>query len=104
MERIFVRLWLLRTSTTWKVIKVHRARNGFPLPCLGRRLLDDRSGGVLDLDVFITTGNSLLFIFLHSSYSYDKENELRVKKKEKKRGVDDTYFVEWSLRAQDSLQ
>ena len=38
------------------------------------------SGGVLDMDVLITTGNSLLFIFLHSSYSYDKENELRVKK------------------------
>ena len=60
------------------------------------------SGGVLDLDVLITTGNSLLFIFLHSSYSYDKENELRVKKK--KREVDDTYFVEWSLRVQDSLR
>ena len=41
------------------------------------------SGGVLDMDVLITTGNSLLFIFLHSSYSYDKENELRVKKKKK---------------------
>ena len=94
------RLLLLRTSTTWKVTKVHRARNSFPLPCLGSKLLDDRSGVVLDLDVLITAGNSLLFIFFHSSYSYGKENKLRVKKKKKKEEeVDDTYFVEWSLRA-----
>ena len=84
-RRIFGRFWLLRTSTTGKVVKVHRARDSFPFPCLGRRFLDGRGGGVLDLDVLITTGDSLLFIFLHSSYSYNKENKLRVKKKKEEK-------------------
>ena len=33
---------------------------------------------------------------------FNKKNKKKIMKK--KRGVDDTYFVEWSLRAQDSLQ
>ena len=40
-KRILVRLLLLRTSTTWKVTKVHWARNSLPLPCLDNRFLDD---------------------------------------------------------------
>ena len=86
-KRILVRLLLLRTSTTWKVTKVHRARNSLPLPCLDSKLLDDRrSGVVLDLDVLISTGNSFLLVFLHSSYSYGKENKFSLKKKKKKEG------------------
>ena len=84
-KRILARLLLLRTSTTWKVTKVHRARNSLPFPCLDSRLLDNRrSGVVLDLDVLISTGNSLLLVFLHSSYSYGKENKFSLKKRKRK--------------------
>ena len=98
-KRVLARLLLLRTSTTWKVTKVHRARNSLPFPCLDSRLLDGgRSGVVLDLNVLISIGNNLLFVFLHSSYSYGKENKFRFKKKKKKgrrkKEMDDTYFVE----------
>ena len=78
--RSLARLLLLRTLATWKVTKVHRARNSLPFPCLDSRLLDgEKSGVVLDLDVLISTGNSLLLVFLHSSYSYGKENKFRLK-------------------------
>ena len=74
-KRILARLLLLRTSTTWKVTKVYWARNNLPLPCLDSRLLDDwGSGVVLDLDVFISTGNSLLLVFLQAIPMAKKKN------------------------------
>ena len=90
-KRILARLLLLRTSTTWKVTKVHWARNSLPLPCpdsifLDSRFLDDwGSGVVLDLDILISTSNNLLLVFLHGSYSYGKENKLKLKKKGRKK-------------------
>ena len=84
-KRILARLLLLRTLTTWKVTKVHWAENSLPLPCLDSRLLDDwGSGVVLDLDVLISTGNSLLLVFVQSSYFYGKENKFKLKKKKRK--------------------
>ena len=74
-------LLLLKTSTTWKVTKVHRARYRLPFPCLDSRFLDDWGGSVvLNLDVLVTTCCSLFFVFLHSSHSYGEK-----KKKKKKR-------------------
>ena len=98
-KRILARLLLLRTSTTWKVTKVHKARNSLPLPCLDSKLLDDeRNGVVLDLDVLISTGNSLLLISFIVAIPMANKKNLGLKKKKKGRKkekeMDDTYFVE----------
>ena len=70
-RRSLTKILLLRTTTSWKVTKVHRTGYAPPLPSLDDRLLDDRGGNiVLDLDVLFTlsaTSNAFPFIFFHSS-------------------------------------
>ena len=55
----------------------------------------------MDLDVlftFNTTSNSLLLVFLYGGQPYGEEDNV---KKKKKKGMDDTYFDEWSPHEQD---
>ena len=70
-KRSLTRFLLFRTSTTWKVIKVHCIRYGLglSLPCLDGRFLDDWGYS----SVFITTCNSLFPILFHGSHSCNKE-------------------------------
>ena len=70
-------LLLLKTSTTWKVTKVHRARYCLSFFCLDGKFLDDWRGSViLNLDILITTCCILFFVFLHGIHSYDEENKI----------------------------
>ena len=109
-RRSLTRLLLLGTSTTRKVTKVHRARYTIPFPSLDNRLLDNQGSGIVqDLDILFTlgtTGNCLFLIFLHGGQPYVEEDKVSniyiyiyIK-----RGIDDTYFDEWSPHEQGFQQ
>ena len=101
--RSLARLLFLRTSTSRKVTKVHRAGYTLPISSMDARLLNDqRSDIVQDLYILFTlstTCKTFPFIFLHSGHPYIKKDKVS----KKKNLMDNTYFDEKSPRVQSSL-
>ena len=69
--------WLLRASTTWKVVQVHSTRYWLrlPLPSLDGSHFASGSSNIL-----VPASHCFLLIFPHRTYPYDEENQSKKKK------------------------